>query len=321
MKAGLVLAFAGWSIAPACLCQWDTVGSGMNDGVRSLLYDSAAQRLYAFGHFSVAGGVIVNGTTYWDGTWHPMGQGVHYPQAFPVMTASFWGDSILISGSFPYAYGVANSQRAVVWDGSAWLALEPGGIDGFIGTVISNEDGATVSGILDTIAGVPVTNNIARYVNGAWSPICSHPTDGIMWLLEMAHYQGQYFFAGNLNSPSVKELGWLDGDTLRQVGQGILGDSWVNDLVVFQDKLFIGGDFFAGAGNPATALMTWDGTQYANPVPGVQFIAQVADLDVRNGELYISGRTMLPGSSDYYSLARFDGDRVCCKSPREQVRL
>ncbi|MBK6341988.1 MAG: hypothetical protein IPF41_05205 [Flavobacteriales bacterium] len=127
----------------------------------------------------------------------------------------------------------------------------------------------------------------------------------------MADFQGQYFLAGNLNSPSLQELAWLDGDTLRRVGQGILGDSWVNDLQEFQGKLYIAGEYNVGAGNAATSLSTWDGQDFADPFPGVQFITQAIDLDVRNGELYFSGRTQLPGSTDYYTLGRYDGERLC----------
>lgn len=294
------------------MAQWSELGSGMNDGVRRLLSDSASQRVYAFGHFSTAGGVLVNGTAYWeDEDWHPMGLGVHYPQAFPVMAANFWGDSILIAGSFPYAYGVPNSQKAAIWDGSAWHALEPGGTNGYVPALVVTEDGATLAGSMDSVAGTPIANNMARYSNGTWSSVCTYPTDGAMWLYSMAYYQGKYILAGNLNSQVVHELGWLDGDTLRQVGQGIRGDAWVNDLQEYQGKLYIAGDYNVGAGNAATSLSTWDGQEFADPFPGVYFVTQAIDLDVRNGELYFSGRTWLPGSTDYYTLGRYDGERLC----------
>ena len=110
----MLRAFMGLALACAPLyaaTQWSELGIGMSHGVRRLLHDSVSQRVYAFGHFSEAGGVLVNGTAYWhDESWHAMGQGVHYPYAFPVMAASFLGDSILIAGSFQYAIGVPNSQ-------------------------------------------------------------------------------------------------------------------------------------------------------------------------------------------------------------------
>ncbi len=296
----------------AALAQWSELGLGMNDGVRRLLYDSASQRVHAFGHFSTAGGLLVNGTAYWeDEAWHPMGQGVHYPQAFPVIGANFWGDSILIAGLFPYAIGVPDSRRLALWNGSNWLPIGTGGTNGYVPAFAQLEDGVLFAGNMDTLAGAPIANNVARYANGTWSSGCTYPTVGDMWFTTLAYYQGRYILAGNLNSPIVYELGWLDGDTLRQVGQGIRGDAWVNDLQEFQGKLYIAGDYNVAAGNAATSLSTWDGQQFADPFPGLNFITQAIDLDMRNGELYFSGRTWLPGSPDYYTLGRYDGERLC----------
>lgn len=284
----------------------------MNHGVRALIYDSTAQRLYAFGHFSEAGGSVVNGTAYWeDEDWHPMSLGVFYPEAFPVQAAHFWGDSIFISGSFPYAYGVPASQRAAIWDGSTWNAIEGGGTNSYLAAVLVRENDVLIAGSMDSIAGVRIANNIARYSNGEWSSVGIYPTDGILRFTNLVEYQGKYILGGNLNSPTLRELCWLDGDTLRRVGEGIRGDAWVNDLLEYQGKLFIAGEYYAGWGNAASGLSTWDGESFANPFPQVEFITQANDLDVRNGELYFSGRMRLPGSLDYYTLGRYDGNRLC----------
>lgn len=312
MRRGLACVSACMAFSLASSAQWSELGTGMNDGVRRLLYDSVSQRVYAFGHFSTAGDLLVNGTAYWEGeAWHPMGQGVHYPQAFPVIGANFWGDSILIAGLFPYAIGVPNSRRIALWNGSSWLPVGSGGTNGYVPAFSRCEEGIIVAGNMDTLAGVHVANNVARYANGAWTSACTYPSDGDMLFSSIAYYQGKHILTGNLNSSIVYELGWLDGDTLRQVGQGILGDAWVNDLQEYQGKLYIAGEYHVGAGNAATSLSTWDGQEFANPFPGVYFITQALDLDIHNGELYFSGRTWLPGSTDYYTLGRYDGERLC----------
>ena len=299
-------------VSLVCSAQWEDLGSGMNGGVRKLLYHPGLERVYAFGHFGSAGGAVVNGTAYWENeVWYPMGLGMHNTQIYPVMNASFWGDSILIAGSFPYAYGVPYSQNVAIWDGAAWSAIQPGGVDAFIPAVISNADGLTVAGQIASIAGIPIANNVARFTGGTWSSACVHPTDGILWFSTMAYYQGKYILGGNLNSPTLRELCWLDGDTLRRVGQGILGDAWVNDLQEYQGKLYIAGDYNTASGNAATSLSTWDGQDFANPFPQVYFTTQANDIDVFGGELYFSGRVQLLGSSDYYALARYDGERLC----------
>lgn len=291
--------------------QWSELGSGMSTGgVRALIYDSTTQRLYAFGRFVTAGGITVNGTAYWENeAWHPMGLGVH-PGA-PILSANVWGDSILIAGSFHYAFGVPNSRKAALWDGSSWNAIEVGGTNSYLAAVLEREDDVLIAGSLDTIAGVPIANNIARYSNGEWSSVGIYPTDGDLRFTNLVEYQGKYILGCNLNSPSLRELCCLDGDTLRRVGEGIRGDAWVNDLLEYQGKLFIAGEYYAGWGNAATGLSTWDGSEFADPFPGVESIGQTDDLDLHNGELYFSGRMRLPGSLDYYTLGRYDGTRLC----------
>lgn len=291
--------------------QWSQLGGGMSSGVRSLIYDSTAQRMYAFGRFVTAGGDTVNGSAYWQNEiWYPMGLGIFNPFVHPIRTAFLWGDSIVVAGSFDSAIGVPNSSRTVIWNGTSWIALE-GGTNSFIASGIHREDDFLVAGQLDTIAGVPIVNNVARYRNGVWSSVVTHPTDGILHFTNIVNYQGMYILGGNLNSSSLRELCWLDGDTLRRLGSGIAGDAWVNDLLEYRGKLYIAGEFYAGWGNAASGLMTWDGSTFANPFSGVESITQTDDMDVHNGELYFSGRMRLGASPDYYTLGRFNGERLC----------
>ncbi len=299
----------------SCMCsnaQWSLVGDGLSGEVGALQYDSIHQRIYAVGHFSMAGDLVVNGTAYWDGfSWHALGQGVDNPQALPVMAALLMGDSLLISGSFQNIEGVEGSRATALWDGSQWRSIGPGGSYGRARGMVSNEDGITLAGSLDSIAGIDV-NRIARYQNGTWSSICAYPTDqGFVSYTSIVKYQGQYIFGGNINVPGLREIGYLDGDTLRQLGPGINGDPWVNDMVIYQDDLFVGGEFYAAWGNAASGLMKWDGSAFSDPFPGAQYIDMVHDMDVRNGELYISGRVVVPGTSGYYRLARFNGEQLC----------
>ncbi len=293
--------------------QWDTLGPGLDHGVRALLYDSAQQRLYAFGRFTSAGGMVVNGTAMWyEGQWHAMGNGVENAHGAPVISATRLGsDSILIGGFFSGAVGVDDTQRMALWDGAEWKSIGTGGANGLTWGMLTNEDGTTVVGTFQQIASLPM-NRMARFQNDTWTNLCAYPTDqGFVSYTSVVQYQGQYIIGGNINVPGLREIGWLDGDTLRQLGPGILGDSWVNDLVEFQGLLYVGGEFYAGWGNAASGVMTWDGEQFADPFPSVQYVGMVHTMTVANGELFVSGRVMLPGSTDYYQLLRFDGERIC----------
>lgn len=295
------------------LAQWTLVGSGMDSGVRSLQYDSVHSRVYAFGAFEFAGGVLSNGTAYWEGgTWHSMGQGVHYSLLDNVTSSILvGGDSVMISGFFRYVEGLPDSRNTVLWDGSGWRSIGPDGTHGIAWGLLSNEDGITIAGRIDSVAGMAV-KHMARFQNGIWNEICAYPSnEAFVSYQSIAHFQGQYIFGGNINVPGIREIGYLDGDTLKQLGTGIGGDSWVNVMKEYQGKLYIGGEFYANTINPGAGVLTWNGDTYNYPFPGIEYTTQVKNLDVRNGELYISGICRLSGSSDFYNLARYNGEQIC----------
>lgn len=294
---------------------WQHVGSGVSaGGIRDMDYDPTSGRLYCVGRFQYAGDSLVNGTAYWDGSaWHPMGAGIEDAFGFPVMECELIGtDSVLVSGAFHTAVGVPDTWRTALWDGTNWRSIGPGGSRGAFLGMLLNEDGLTVAGGFDTIGGMPF-NSIARYQSGVWEEMCVYPRrEDIVTYSTIAKYQGRYVFGGNMNYSPLRELGWLDGDTLRRLGPGIQGDSWVNDLDVFQDELYVAGEFYASpTGNVANGIMAWNGNSFRDPLPGLVYTTQVVQLDVRNGELFISGNCHIPGAPDFYQLARFDGEQVC----------
>lgn len=294
--------------------QWVAMPDGPNHGVRALCYDSINARLYAFGGFLEAGGQVVNGTAYLeDGQWHPMGEGVDNAFAWSVIAAHLHQDSVMISGSFQTLIGVPNTQRVALWNGSEWQSIGGVGADQGVWGMLANEDGWTLASAFTQIGGI-ASHGIARFRNGVWEDVCTYPdNEGYKVYTAIAKYQGQYILGGNINAdfPELNEIGVLVNDSLRPMGTGILGDSWVNDMVVYDGKLFVAGEFYAGWGNPGSGIMTWDGTQWADPIPGVQCTVQAFDLDVFDGKLFFSSYMILPGSTDAYTLAMYTPGQIC----------
>lgn len=313
MRHVVMLLLCGTAMPPAH-AQWVAMPDGPNEYVSTLCYDSLNGRLYAFGRFLEAGGQVVNGTTYMENEdWYPMGEGVENVFALSVMDAHLHNDSVMISGAFNALVGVPGTKRIALWNGSEWESIGGIGADGNAGGMLSNEDGWTVAGGYTEIGGVP-SNGIARYHNGGWEDLCAYPDNsGYKVYTATARYQGQYVFGGNINGdfPDLHEIGTLENDSLRPMGLGILGDSWVNDLKVYDGKLFVGGEFYAGWGNPGSGIMTWDGENWSDPIPGVQCATQVFDMDVFDGRLYFSSYMLLPGSSDAYTLAMYTPGELC----------
>ncbi len=295
--------------------QWLEMPQGPNHWVRALIYDQDRDRLYAFGRFTDAGDQVVNGTAYYEnGQWHPMGEGVENVFAFSVRDAYLWNDSVMISGAFPSMIGVPNSMYIALWNGTQWKSIGGIGSNGNAAGMLANEDGWTMAGGFTVMGGIP-SSSIARYRNGTWEDLCLYPDNsGYKFYTAIAKYEGQYVFGGNINGdfPDLNEIGVLVNDSLRPMGTGILGDSWVNDMVVYDGKLFVAGEFYAGWGNPGSAIMTWDGTTWSDPVPGVIYTTQMYDLDQYGGYLFFSGQAWLAGDPlNYYTLARYNAEEIC----------
>ncbi len=312
MRTLVVILVIVGSIMDACP-QWQELTQGPDHHVRALAFDTVNNRLYAVGHFTEAGGQVVNATAYFEnGQWYPMGDGLENANA-GVIACVVRNDSVMISGFFQSMLGVPNTKYVALWNGSEWVSIGGIGAQGMAWGILANDEGWTLAGNFSSIGGA-AHNRIARYKDGEWEAICNYPDmSGWASYSAVAKYQDQYIFGGNINGdfPELNEIGVLINDTLRPMGTGILGDSWVNDMVVYDDKLFEAGEFYAGWGNPGSGVMVWDGENWSDPVPGVQYIAQGHDLDVYDGKLFIGGRCIIPGTPGYYTLAMYTPGEIC----------
>lgn len=311
LKVLFILTLVSYGTASA---QWSSIDPGLSGRVRALSFDPGTDRLYCFGHFTTAGALTVNGTAFLvDGLWNGMGAGIDNPAALPPVASAISGDTLVVSGFFQSLLGVPGTRSIALWDGNNWSSL---GAPGAIGVPWSLEyEGADliVCGQFDSIAGAPY-NSIARFNNGTWEALCSFPSEEGSFVSYSSSeiYQGDMFIAGNINGiPELNEIGRLVNDTLRQVGGGILGDSWVNSMVVYGDHLYVAGEFYLSDGNAASGLMRWNGSTWNDPFPGLTFTNQVHEVEVFEDRLFFSGQCRIDGEEDHYQLGVFDGQRLC----------
>ncbi|MBL7984845.1 MAG: T9SS type A sorting domain-containing protein, partial [Flavobacteriales bacterium] len=101
------------------------------------------------------------------------------------------------------------------------------------------------------------------------------------------------------------------GDQWVELGAGLQGDCYVSDLEVYNDLLWVTGYFFASAGNAATGIMAWDGTQWIDPFPQVELTNWGRSMQVANGKLYFVGPMSVPGLPGTYRIGEFDGNNLC----------
>lgn len=112
---------------------------------------------------------------------------------------------------------------------------------------------------------------------------------GDIYRLEL--YDSALIAAGNFNKPGgFKEIAQYRKGTWSPLDNGILGggDEWVDDMLVFQDTLYVSGRFYEDAGNGGSLIMRWDGQNWLQT--GKQNTGvQVHDLFVYQNQVVASG--------------------------------
>ncbi len=319
-----------------CPAQWSLVGGGFQNGqIHDLEYQQDSGQLYLGGTIRYVGDppVQINGIGYYAaGCWHALNGGVSDTVGAlvsPVFSIGTFDESILIAGSFKKVDWQPSTSYVAEWRSGEWYSM---GIDSSaqaLSLVRSwrNIDGKPhLFGGMDwTIDDVEIKSwaawDIDQWVPGDTAELFPFGYSG--QINQVVDYNGQRYVGGNFQHWNVpNDLALLNVDTWEEVGPGIQGDAWVNDLEVFDGKLWVAGEFFSAAGNAATGLMTWDGTQWADPFPQIESTAAGLELLVANDKLYFCGPFMAQGLPGVYRIAAYDGEHLCVIGTNEifQVR-
>ncbi len=247
----------------------DTQGNGVDLHVEALaVFDG---KLIVAGYFEFAhhdgsnygAGVPAHNIASWDPQlqqWSALGTGAGQGVNNMVYALHVKDGFLYVGGLFNQANRGASIQvnRIARWDGSNWSALGTEGGIGVDATVMAITSSAThlyVAGSLTQAnVGAPVaTNGVARWdlSAGGWSGlgngIIRDPGD---YVLAVAAVDGGIYVAGRfdeVNTPdsvAVRNIARWDeaSEEWSSPGSGIVG-SWVNDLVVHGDRVYVGGRF------------------------------------------------------------------------------
>ncbi len=311
----LLTCLASLTQLPAQL--WETVGGGCSSGVRGFFADSTSNLLYVVGAFQYAGDSLASGIATWDGaTWGTVGHGkwdtVNFSGTTPILSVEKYGDNLFAGGMMEMMAGDRDNAFLSRWDGQQW-------------NVCGNPN-------------APIYLNVANgrlFALGGFSEISGRPTqkiavwDGLEWvrfgdslpfkrdgqLSSAAFYNGEYYFTGHVKVADTWRciLRWTGSAWDYVDGRGEEIDL-INDVIVYKGQLFVGGWFFASAGNPASYLMAWDGSRWYDPFPNVQFASTVNDLQIIDDELYIAGGHYVFDGVQWqgqYQISRYNGQEFC----------
>ncbi|MHC4081673.1 MAG: hypothetical protein ACYTGD_11390 [Planctomycetota bacterium] len=309
---------------------WSPLGDGVDGTVRALVVvddgSGSGPALYAAGHFSGAGGLMVNNIARWDGAnWDRLGNGLDDSVYALAIFDDGSGPALYAGGTFTHA-GAVEATGIARWDGSAWSAVG-GSVDGDVFALAARSSGPGgtptlyVGGSFST-AGSVEASGIASWDGTSWSPLGSG-TGGVWGIAvlddealdEPIVYAGGFFHqAGDVDADYVAK--W-DGASWSELGNG------VNETVLALEasegnsasnpSLYAGGEFTTAGSVAAESIATWDGSEWLPVGEGLEgFVRALCVFEDGSGPappLYAGGSFADPDGGQLGSIARWDGEQ------------
>ncbi|MGV3632266.1 MAG: T9SS type A sorting domain-containing protein [Bacteroidota bacterium] len=289
--------------------EWEAVGGGVTSfgQIRDIWVDTLTDEIYVSGDFTSIGGVPSGGVAKWDGTeWTDLCPDCFNHQIYSVLK---FHDKLHISGSFLLP-GPTVTHFAKLTD-TGWESIA------------DTDDGGRLQVLGDSL----YLLNTGDTVDGMYLPdIALYDGENILppfqgndffddpffqEISQLIKYGGITILGGNFSVDSLNEIVWYDNGYWRPLGVGIPGDANIEQMIVYKDILYLGGNIHDEDGNPSDYLIAWNGREFFNPFPDVQFTYNVRDFQIINDELYIVSLYNYVGDPTTYFFAKFDGENFC----------
>jgi len=316
-------------VSRCCLAQhWQSMGSGLDWYTTKLYEDTVSDQLFVGGAFGFANSQIVRSTATWNGfAWGPLGVGTNVCPwgsggGYNVWAIVRYGGYIYFGGNFDCVANLDNTKSFARWSGSAWDSVPGGKIPssgGVVDDLIVNNNELYVCGTFNTIGSLSA-NGIAKWDGTIWSTVGNNynfVNQGHVG--KMAFYHGNLYVGGTFLDPqgNVCRLAKWDGNSWQFFTSTPSGGlAQVSDLKVYNDELYVSGEFYYGGGNPGTAIMRWNDTTWRDVGGSVQMgvfnqYPTVRQMCVYDGKLYCVGNFERIGGVDALGLASWDGNQWC----------
>jgi hypothetical protein len=317
---------------------WSPLGAGaangLNSGAYAMLLDGP--EIVVRGNFTQAGVVSVNGVARFDpatGDWARLGtaasNGAPCPPIFvPCESAlALQADSILLGGAFVSA-GQVSANRVARYDKitGVWSALGSGAANGVNSPVLAVAvagDDVYVGGLFSEAGGAPAAS-VARFnaATQAWGSLGAGTSNGVNGRVDAiaidgvnVYVGGGFTTAGGLPANRIARFN-IASQTWSSLGEGASNgtNDQVREIVVVDGIVYVGGDFTAAGGNPASRVARFDpatqawstlGTGAANGVTcaGTPCVGAMA---VAGSLVYVGGNFTQAGGAAANRIARFD---------------
>lgn len=239
---------------------WSAVGAGIsNDGYDyvTVLTAGGAGDVYLGGTFRIVGDQRVDNIARWQNdNWRALGNGLLRGEygdspATPYAIAVDDADRIYVGGEFVIAGGVRVSNLAL-WENGAWFNI--GSANARVRDLVVVGDDLYVGGEFTQIGGI-AANHVARWnrLTEQWSALGAGINDtvyAVAYADGLLYVGGAFKTAGNV---TAEDVAYWDGAQWHAFGAKMrifeVGDrgsevgTYVNDLLVLGDSVFIAGHF------------------------------------------------------------------------------
>lgn len=287
---------------------WQSLGDGVGRWPWSLYGDSISDALYVGGRMENLPALTSDHVMTWDQTvWttlssNPLDPGV-------VRDIVRFQENIYVGGSFTDLTG---TKHLGYWDGGNWNALSKVP-DESIFCLLSTDEYLYAGGLFHEVDSMQ-SPGIAAWNGTQWTAIPGLAVNPRVYAL--AYFNG-YLIAGGNSIPDDNgqeaDLKYYKDSTWQAIpGWQIGGWGDVLDMAVYQDHLYVGGNFSKMRGAFANYIARWDGNQWYELGSGPDFMVET--LVVHRGELYAGGRFSYVDGVPAQYIAKWNGRQWCSLS-------
>lgn len=260
-------------------------------------------------------GEFVGGAARYDGeAWSSMSTGMS--DNSQVYDFAIFQDTLYAAGFIP-ELDEEPCHNVVKWDGEKWLPVP--GFNSYVSCLLATDSILYAGGSFTLSEAGDSIKRVSYFEDGKWHALGQGLTShsdifGVPWNVEeLAFFQGKLwasgFFLEYTTSGEAAHMAYLDEDSMWQnPGWTTTGQVW--DMVIMQDELFVGGEFwgafdpYQGAGDPfeVNCALRFDGDSVRSLDGGLTWPAgwfddtEVYGMGVWNDRLYVGGSFSYAGS-------------------------
>ncbi len=289
----------------------------------AVLADSVNGLLYAGGYFTEINSVQRWGIASWNNSdWDSLGLGIDNDSiSTPGSTKGFLrdGNYVYAVGSFRRA-GTINTNGIARWNGLNWDSVPGCRIPNYqaVNDIIKFNGEIYICGSFDSVGNIPA-HGLAKWNGTSWQTVGNNYDFATLGFINrMRFYHGNLYVSGNfpdINGNTCRLAKW-DGFNWYFMTSAIQGSiAAIQDMEVFQNKLYVAGLFFQSSGNVANSLQSWNDTTWSGVGGSVQILANqnptIRDLCVHSNLLYCGGNFEQIGGVMSNSIAIWNGMDWC----------